>query len=413
MVGEAEVVSFIKVGSELEALLLEAYLIKKFQPRYNFISKDDKHPLYIKITEETFPRVITARKIDQKDYLAFYGPFPSSKSVKDTLRMLRRIFPYSDHKVSQRPCLYSHMGLCNPCPSYVQNIKNVTLQIKLRKKYLENIRHLKAVLGRKISGVTKELTRKMEKFAKSENFEEAERVKEQLTKLNYITQSQNNVCDFLDNVNFLEDVRQKELSQLTEILTKYVKVAAKISRIECYDVAHLAGVSPTASMVTFINGEPDKAFYRHFRIQQSRGADDIASLTEVAKRRSQHLGDWGKPDLIIVDGGKSQVQAFSNIVRPYKIPVIGIAKRYETLVIPRVAYVFHPSACPTARQGGCQLTPVDISKRLRIKQPLNFAEIRLNPGPALDLVQRLRNEAHRFARRYHHHLLKKSWLVST
>lgn len=117
MVSEANNLKFIIVSSEFEALLLEAKLIKKFQPKYNVIAKDDKHPLYIAITKEEFPRVIAVRKLITSNYslMASYGPFPSSHNVYSVLKMIRRIFPYSDHKIGKRVCLYSHIGLCNPC----------------------------------------------------------------------------------------------------------------------------------------------------------------------------------------------------------------------------------------------------------------------------------------------------------
>jgi len=130
----------------------------------------------------------------------------------------------------------------------------------------------------------------------------------------------------------------------------------------------------TASMVTFVDGEADKSLYRHFKIRNSKKADDVAAMYEVAKRRIRYLADWGSPDLIVVDGGKAQVNAFKEIFSQKEIPVIGLAKRYETLIIP------HENI---------------------------FKQIKLEKGPAKNLLQRIRNEAHRFARRYHHNLIKK------
>ncbi|MBI4153638.1 excinuclease ABC subunit C, partial [Candidatus Woesebacteria bacterium] len=144
--------------------------------------------------------------------------------------------------------------------------------------------------------------------------------------------------------------------------------------------SHLAGVNPAASMVTFINGEADKNFYRHFRIRQKKGADDISSLREVARRRSKYFATWGTPDLILVDGGKNQVSAFYEVLGGWGVPIVGIAKRYETLVIAK-----------------------------RQDSILKFLEKRLKKGGALNLVERIRDESHRFARRYHHHLYKKSF----
>ena len=160
MISDAQELSFIQVGSELEALLLEARLIRSYKPKYNIISKDDKHPLYIQITKEKYPRVITVRKIDleSEPSLANYGPFPSSKNVRSVLKMIRRIFPYSDHKLGKRPCLYSHIGLCDPCPN---EIVQSTQYLVLRKKYLKNIRSIKSILDGHIDEVKKNLEKEM------------------------------------------------------------------------------------------------------------------------------------------------------------------------------------------------------------------------------------------------------------
>lgn len=187
---------------------------------------------------------------------------------------------------------------------------------------------------------------------------------------------------FIENPNLYEDIRKTELTDLKKILNKFfTREVKELHRIECYDVAHLAGINPAASMVTFIKGEAEKKFYRHFRVRQAKGNSDVDSLREVIKRRINHLKDWGKPDLIIVDGGKPQVGVFINELSYTKISVVGLAKRFETLVIP-------------VRELGAT-TP---------------KEYRLPKGPALNLVQRIRDEAHRFARRYHHQLLSKGMI---
>lgn len=381
MVSESERLSFIRVDSELEALLLEATLIKKYQPRYNSAAKDDKHPLYIKITKEKYPRIITARKIDESQSSSFFGPFPSSSNVRSVLRMLRRIFPYSDHKLGKRGCLYSQLGECNPCPNEIEKEKDEGIKKGLRRKYLENIRMIKNVLSRKILKVERELEGRMQKASEEEKYEEATLIREQIRKLAYITQPIIPSEYFLENPNLFEDIRKKELGELKTMLAKEGIKAKALTRIECYDVAHLGGVSPTASMVTFIDGEADKNYYRHFRIRNLKGMDDIASLTEVAKRRVKYLLSWGKPNLIVVDGGRTQVSAFYQVFGSFNIPVVGLAKRFETLVIPRT------------------------------RERLTFKEVRLRSGPVLNLLQRMRDEAHRFARRYHHKLIQKSLLA--
>ncbi len=342
MVNNATSLTMVRVNSELEALLLEAKLIHKFQPKYNSTAKDDKHPLYITITNDEFPRVVTTRRDGS------YGPFPSSNNVRQVLKSLRRIFPYSDHKVGKRACLYSQIGLCNPCPNEIKDEGS-------KMKYLKNIKNIKAILGGKIGKVKNSLEKEMKKLAEEQKFEEASAIRNQITRLAYITQSRIPSERFLENPNLVEDIRVEELKSLKKILN-----LKRLRRIECYDVSHLAGVKAAASMVVFTNGEADKNEYRHFRVRQKNSQSDLDSLREISKRRAKNT--WPKPDLIIVDGGVEQVKAFAS-----KVPVVGIAKNPDRLIV--------------GKQKIC-LT-----------------------GPALNLVQKLRDEAHRFARRYHHKLL--------
>ena len=381
MVGEATHLSYILVGSELEALLLEAHLIRKTKPLYNSALKDDKKPLYIRISNEKYPRILTARKTEiTKDNIVFLGPFPSTSNVRSVLKLLRKIFPYSQHKLGKRGCIYSQMGLCNPCPNEIEKISNITEQKKYIYEYKQNVRYIKEILSGRFTFVKKSLDKLMRQYAKDENYEMARVVRDQIEKLDYLTQPVTPIQAFLKNPNLLEDIREEEITDLKIFLDNYIYIPKKLNRIECYDVAHLAGTNPTASMVTFINGEPDKNYYRHFKIRQIKGQSDTDSMKEVGSRRSKHFSSWGKPNLIIVDGGKGQVSVFNKIFEKYKIPVVGLAKREEKLVIP------------------VKLT--DLSTR-------SFIERSVPNGPSKNLILRLRNEAHRFARVYHHKLLQK------
>ncbi len=391
MVRNADCLSFIKVTGELEALLLEAKLIRTYMPQYNIIAKDDKHPLYIAITKEKYPRVISVRKLIASGYLlkASYGPFPSSRNVRSVLKMLRRVINYSDHKLGKKPCLYSQIGLCNPCPSQIEMTNDKLQMTNLRGQYLRNIRNLKSILDGKIEKVQKNLEKEMAFYSDSNDFENAAIIRDQIKRLEYITKPQIPTESFLKNPNLYEDIRKKELKDLAQIIGKIPRLQYKstpgveeLKRIECFDIAHLAATFPAASMVTFINGEAEKKFYRHFRVRQKKGNSDVDSLKEVIKRRLNHINDWGKPDLIIVDGGKPQAGIFFWELTKVKIPVIGIAKRFETLVFP-----------------------------IKIDGTLTFKEYKLPKGPALNLVARMRDEAHRFARRYHHKLISKSIIL--
>jgi len=378
MMSEAEKLSFIQVTSELEALLLEARLIRTYLPKYNIISKDDKHPLYIVITKERYPRVLAVRKLISNSLprVSSYGPFPSSGNVRSVLRMIRRVFPYSDHKIGKRPCLYSHIGLCDPCPNEILKIENLKLKSQSEQKYKNNVRNIKNILDGKMSNVQKELEKNMTKFSELQQYEEAKTLRDQIKKLEYITRPQMPTDFYLENPNLYEDTRNKESIEFKKVLTRSHLIVESLKRIECYDISHLAGTNATASMVTFIDGEADKSFYRHFKIRQVKGNSDIDSMKEVVTRRIKHLSDWGRPDLIIVDGGMAQVSTFVSVLRynGTDTPVVGIAKHPDRLIVG--------------------------NQKIKLE------------GSVLNLVSRIRDEAHRFAQVYHHKLVSRSLLSS-
>lgn len=377
MIKQSKYFSYIVVFSEIEALLLEAKLVNKLKPPYNIQLKDDKHPLYIRITKDKYPLVTTARKINENNpNTAFYGPFPASSNVKKTLILLRKIFTFAQHLPGKRSCIYSQMGLCNPCPSDIENETDVKFKKEKRAKYLRNIKYIKNFLDGNLAKVKTSLNNEMQKYVETEFFENAAEIRSQIQAIDYITAVKNPTSSFLENPNFTESLKEEEIKDLGQLLMPFINLK-KLERIECYDVAHLAGTFPTASMITFINGSAEKTLYRHFKIRKNKSNDDYSSLTEVAKRRKNHIPDWGKPDLIIVDGGKGQVKVFSEVFKNTGIPIIGLAKKTETLVIPVINH-----------------------------NEYKFILIRLKPSPGFNLVTRLRNEAHRFARRLHHRILK-------
>ena len=365
MIQNANSISFINVSSEFEALLLEANLIKKYKPKYNIALKDDKSPLYIGITNEKLPRVITLRKSEIKNWdlkaKNIFGPYLSGYAAKGVLSRIRKVFPFSTHLPSEKICIYKQIGLCDPCPSEV-NTK------ELRNKYLKNVRGVKNILNGKLGTVKKDLESQIKDYSKEEKFEEAAKIKRQLEFFERLTFTPDfEIENYLENPNLLEDIRQEELESLKKVLIQFLPLQ-KLSRIECFDVAHLAGSFPTASMVTLINGEPEKRFYRHFKVYQKKKNSDVDSMREIITRRLKHLGDWGVPDLIIIDGGKPQLSKVHDLLEEKEIPFIGLAKQFETIVI------------------------------LKDKK---FYEVRAN-GANLRLLQRIRDEAHRFARRLHH-----------
>lgn len=376
MVSEAHNLSIIKVATEIEALLLEAKLVRLHMPKYNSELKDDKSPLYIAITKEEYPRVLALRKtqITLFDLKYIWGPFTEGQSVRRVLKLLRRIFPYTQHKPTNRPCIYHQIGLCNPCPSEIKNQTDPVKKTHLRKQFNKNLLYIRRFLSGKFSTLKSNLEQEMKDASANQDYEKASLLKHQTEMIDHVTTQSISPFEYMKDPNLIEDIRQQELMQLSKILNNYLTLP-NLSRIECFDIAHLSGNFPTASMVTFINGEPDKTYYRHFKVK--KGNSDVDNMKEVLSRRQKHLEDWGVPDLIIVDGGKPQVSTGLLVIGD-KIPLIGLAKRYETLVIPY--------------QG-------------------KFVEVRLKRGPALYLVQRLRDEAHRFARRLHHKQVSKAFKI--
>lgn len=377
MVNAAKTFSYIQVNSEFEALLLEANLVKKYMPQYNIELRDDKSPLYIGITNDTYPRVITLRQSDLKLYALKYvfGPYIDGGSAKYILKLLRRIIPYAHHKLGKRPCIYHQIGLCNPCPAQIELTTDPEVKATLLAQYKRNITLLKRILSGHINEVQKELEKSMHQFSKNEQYEEASQLKRALERLIYVVSPKAPIEGYIENPLLLNDIYEKELMALSQLLEPFFGVL-ELHRIECFDIAHLSGTSPTASMVVFTDATAANSQYRHFRIKKEKQNNDTESMREVLTRRINHFEDWGTPNLIVVDGGKGQLSKALEVLPP-TIPVVGLAKRYETIVV---------------------------------KVGETFKEIKVPRGPALNLMQRMRNEAHRFARRYHHSLVTKTLL---
>lgn len=379
MVLSAKSVSWIKVINEFEAFLLEANLVKKYQPKYNIELKDDKSPLYIGITKDTYPRVITLRKPEITSHKLkiknYYGPYLSSTSARTVLRRTRKIFPFSTHLPTSRICIYKQIGLCDPCPSEIQTEANPQKQKELRTKYSKNIRGIKNILNGKTKPIEKQFMQEIQNLAKKEDYEQADKLKKHLQSFkDLLLEKDANIENYLENPNLAEDIKQQELASLKSFISPYFPNLTHLNRIECFDIAHLAGTFPTASMVAFTKGEPNKRYYRHFKIYQNKKRSDTDSMREVITRRIKHLKDWGKPDLIVIDGGKPQLTAVHDLLEEKNIPFIGLAKRFETIVL---------------------------------KTQKGFREIRAT-GPTLNILQRMRDEAHRFARRLHKKLISNS-----
>lgn len=375
MIKNAEFLNIIKVMSDFEALVLESELIRQNLPKYNIIWRDDKHYIYIKVSAEEFPRVLLARH-EKSDQSLYFGPFPSTRIVKDILRYVRKIFPYCNQTpAAKRVCFYTHLDLCNPCPAEIKKCSGEEYGI-YRKQYLENINHIKDLLMAKSGKLIKKLEREMEEHADTEKFEKAIVFRDRIQKLEYLNIKRFSALSYIENPYLSQKTHRNELRELTAILKTYFPKLVSVNKIECYDISNINGSSPAGSMVTFVSGEADKNYYRRFHIRRLSTPNDFAMLEEIMERRLLHK-NWKLPDLIVIDGGKPQLQKIISVFKKHQItiPFIGLAKKEEALVIPG---------------------------------EMGFIKIKLpDDSPALNLIKRIRDEAHRFAHKYHEQLRMK------
>lgn len=361
LVNEIKKISHIIVNNEIEALLLEAYLIKKHTPKYNILLKDGKSYPYIKIIfNENIPKIFFVRKIiEESPNALYYGPYPHSGTLRFLLKKLRPIFPFCTCVKPIDKCLYRHLKLC---PSSVNDNKN----------HLQNLDKFRLLFEGKINKLLFYLHKEMILFSDRQMYEKANEVKIQIEQIKLLMQNKISPDFYEHNPRHLTSERIKELKELKNILnlTKIPK------RIECYDISNISGKSAVGSLVVSVNGFPDHSLYRRFKIKIKTTPDDYAMLKEVMDRRLKHIG-WKYPDLIIVDGGLGQVNAVIKLIqdRSLSLPLIGISKSNEEIVFPN-------------------------GQKFLLK----------NNNKAYLQITRLRDEAHRFALKYHHYLRSKKML---
>jgi excinuclease ABC subunit C len=368
-------IDFLEAESEVDALLLEARLIKDIQPKFNIDLKDDKSFPYLQIlTNEDFPRVeFTREPLDRG--VKLYGPFANAGALRGAIQILQRVFRFrtctldideTDTKWKwYRPCLLYNINQCTaPC----------NLRIS-REEYRNDINRLKLFLDGKRSALLKEMVREMQEASKNLEFEKAAKLRDEIVALEKLNLRGDLETHEQPEVFFVDP--KKGLTSLKRAL----HIEHELRSIEGIDIAHLGGADTVASLVTFLDGIPFKPGYRRFKIKTVEGVDDFASIREVILRRfrTERVEDWPPPDLLLIDGGKGQVsaalQAFYELGE--KPPtMIGLAKREEEIIF------------------------------THSNEPLRLS--RHNAG--LRLLQAVRDEAHRFARHYHHLLRKKNSL---
>lgn len=348
-------IDHILTESEAEALILEASLIKKYQPKYNVDFRDDKIYPYIEVTGGEFPRIALVRPRKFKKDSIYYGPYTSVTLIREALNIIRRIFPFRVcDPFPEKECLDYHIGLCGaPC------IKNQT-----RRDYKKTIRNVQLILEGKKDQLYKKLTREMEKCSQQRKFEQAAKLRDQLRAVGALYSG-------TKDVNYFKEAEQLQRALNLPCLPK---------RIETFDISNIMGQQSVGSMVSFFNGNPDKNNYRRFKIRTVDGIDDFQMMAEAVRRRYSRLKKENRlmPDLILIDGGKGQLSAAWQELEKLEldIPIISLAKRQEEVFIPG------------------KRKPILLSKN----------------SLGLQLLQRSRDEAHRFAVSYHRKLRNRKAL---
>lgn len=376
LVAEIADVDWMEVESEIDALFLEAEMIRRYLPLYNISLRDDKSNLYVRIDYGSpHPTVsFTRRPLDDK--ARYFGPYFNGQAIKRALKYLRKVFPYSTHTnaVPKRACLLYHIGLC---PGIEEGKTSLA-------DYRQNLRMLMQYLRGECKTLMKQLEKEMKRHAARAEFEQAAFARNQLFALKEL----NKQIVFSDK-EFLDISKDEGLNGLVQLLGLH----SVLRSIEGFDISHMQGTDNVASMVVFTNGVPNKAAYRKFKLRIP-GNDDFAHMHEALSRRLQekHLKDWGVPDLLLIDGGKGQLNAAIKALSEagVEIPVIGLAKREEEIIVHIERSHVRLNESLPQKAGGMVTRQGDFTV---VRLPSNSHIVKL--------LQRIRDESHRFAVSYH------------
>ncbi len=321
-------IEWIITANEIEALLREREYIQHYKPKLNVGLKDGKQYIYIGITDEEYSRIYTTHqpRIYKTNNLKsnYIGPFTNSKAIILVLRMLRKSFPYyrttekqshKQQKHSSLPCPYCHINLC---PGINPN----------KTSYQQTVSKIRRIMMGKHKKVRTELVKNMNKYASQKKFEEAANKRNQINALDKIFSHHNTTQKW--------NIKTKRDNQRTsEYLSKLLTTELPINIIEGYDISNIQGSEPVGSMVRFENNKPHKSLYRIFNIRSLQTPNDFLMINETLSRRLNHR-EWAYPDLILIDGGKGQLNAALQALQEKRltIPIVSLAKRLEELYIP-------------------------------------------------------------------------------
>lgn len=403
LVSEIADTDWMVVDSEIEALFLEAEMVRRYMPQYNILLRDDKALSYIRIDYASdYPTVTTTRR-PLDDDAKYFGPYFSGFQIREALKVLRRVFPFATKKPqgNSRPSLHYHLGLDPGLEGGRTSLQD----------YRKQLRRLMSVLEGKKGTIEKDIDKDMRQASENQQFEEAAVLRNQLRALKEIGRA----VIFSDK-EFLDISKDRALTQLMELFG----LAKMPVRIEGYDISHMSGRDVVASMVVFTNGVSDKSRYRKFKMSRQTN-DDAGNIFESISRRlsQKNSRDWGLPDLMLIDGGKPQLSAALKVLEilELSIPCISVAKRDEEIIVHKNA-----SNVDTSFLQRLQNNPVP---GVSVRSEGDFLVVNLHVGhvnasshsknlrggmtmsPYNDVVklfQRIRDEAHRFAVSYHTNL---------
>lgn len=402
MISHIDKIDTLPCGSEFEALILESELVKRYKPKYNIRLKDDKSYVYIKISADNYPRIkITREMVDEK--AKYLGPFIDAGAVRSVLRMARKIFPFCTCRLPKgEVCLYYHLGLC----------RGHDEQYISTKEYQKDINGLIKLLSGKTGELERNFTKQMNLAAKDKKYELAAEYRDKLR--------------FFERIKKSHFISERDLAadQALLQLKKELNLVKIPRRIECFDISNIMGTAAVGSMVVFKDGIASPKDYRRYKIRTVKGANDYAMMAEVVARRFRTVITGGArqsdkqsskitnrsskiesrnsdlPDLVILDGGKGQLSVvLQNIVVPEETKIVALAKKREEIF-----------SISNSKLQAPKTKQIRSSKLKTDKFISNFKFQIINlpkQSEAYYLVQRIRDEAHRFAITYHRKLKSK------
>lgn len=386
MLEESKNLSIIETPSDIEALILESQMIKKERPEYNIVMRDDKQYFYVGFTDEQFPRIFITHQptilnlkfkiLKTKSADAdFIGPFTDGSALKSTLRYLRKVFPYCTCKKAHNNfCLNYHIGKCLGFCC----LKNIGATREEKQRYDQNIRSIKEILSGKRNTIAEELKKDMEALARKEIFEEALLIQRKIDQLNRIFENAR-IISSSSLIDGDEDTAHGAIRPDLKKLKEVLGLKKIPRRIEGYDISNIQGDYAVGAMVVFTDGRVNKNEHRKFKIKKVKGANDTAMLKEILVRRFNHP-EWRYPDLIIIDGGKGQLNAALSVTAK-NIPIVSLVK--------------------DERHVG---TKILTSKGREIM-------LKNTPFPARNLLLAVDDEAHRFAIKFYRQIHQRSLIL--